>query len=62
MAINNVPKPSTSINNTLKVSIGETWGTILTTWATETRTWQQVSQLINNAARTTSTISNQPKP
>jgi len=32
-----------------KASIGETWATISTTYATETRTWLAVSQLFTNA-------------
>lgn len=36
--------------NTAKASIGETWGSIQTSWATETRTWQRVSQLFTNVA------------
>lgn len=50
MPITNQSKPTTSITNTSKVSIGETWATIDTTWATEVRTWLAVSQLITNSA------------
>lgn len=50
------------MTNQTKVSIGETWGTITTSWASETRTWEQVSQLLSNSARTSSTITNQAKP
>ena len=34
--------------NIAKVSVGETWATIETTWATETRDWLAVSQLMTN--------------
>lgn len=62
MSITNTSKPTTTIANTSKVSIGETWGSIITTWATETRTWLAVSQLITNEARQSSTITNVAKP
>ena len=38
------------MTNTSKVSVGETWGTIESTWAAETRTWLAVSQLFSNIA------------
>lgn len=49
----NTSKPTTSIGNSSKISIGETWGSILTTWASETRTWLAVSQLISNVSKVT---------
>lgn len=52
MTITNQAKPSPSVSNVSKVSIGETWTTITTTWATEIRTWLAVSQLITNVVRT----------
>lgn len=62
MPITNQSKPTTSITNTSKVSIGETWATIDTTWATEIRTWLAVSQLITNGTRQSSSITNVAKP
>lgn len=50
------------MTNTSKVSIGETWGTIATTWATETQTWLSASQLIDNATKPTTSITNESKP
>lgn len=41
---------------------GETWGTIASTWATETRTWLAVSQLIANNAKPVTSLSNLSKP
>lgn len=38
------------MTNSAKASIGETWGTIASTWATETRDWQSASQLISNVS------------
>jgi hypothetical protein len=38
------------MTNTSKVSVGETWNTISTSWNTETRTWLAASQLITNTA------------
>lgn len=60
--MNNEAKPSTTLNNSPKISIGETWATIDTTWASETRTWLAVSQLLSNSSKVSSTISNQAKP
>ena len=50
------------MTNQAKASIGATWATIATTWASETETWDGASQLINNYARTSSSIVNQSKP
>lgn len=38
------------MTNSAKTSIGETWGTITTSWATETRDWVSASQLIANVS------------
>jgi hypothetical protein len=54
----NVSKPTTSYSNSTKVSIGETWGSIPTTWETETRTWLEASQLIDNVTKQSSSITN----
>jgi hypothetical protein len=62
MSITNTTKPTTSLVNASKVSIGETWGGIQSTWATESRTWLAVSQLINNSAKPVTSITNQSKP
>ena len=37
------------MTNSSKVSQGETWGSIATTWVAETRSWIAVSQLITNS-------------
>ena len=50
------------ITNASKASIGETWGTIATTWATETRTWLAVSQLVDNTAKPSTSLTNVAKP
>jgi len=36
------------MTNTSKVSFAELWSTITTTWASETRTWLDMSSLIDN--------------
>ena len=51
MALVNQSKPSTSYTNASKVSSGETWATITTTWASETRDWEEVSQLLTNTTK-----------
>lgn len=50
------------MTNQAKASIGATWDTITTSWATETQTWEEASQLITNNARTSSSIVNFDKP
>ena len=50
------------MTNTSKVSVGETWDTITSSWTTETRTWLAVSQLISNNSKPTTSITNQNKP
>jgi hypothetical protein len=62
MSIINISKPTTSLSNQNKVSVGETWTSILTSWTTETRTWQAVSQLITDMTRQSSSITNVAKP
>ena len=39
------------MTNSAKASIGETWGSITATYADETRTWEEASQLISNSAK-----------
>lgn len=48
MALTNTAKPSTSFDNTDRVAFAELWSTILTTWATETKTWQECVSLFTN--------------
>lgn len=50
------------MTNSTKASIGETWGTNPYTYAQETRTWLEASQLIGNVAKPTTSITNQNKP
>ena len=49
-------------SNVSKVSIGETWGGIETTWAAETDTWLAASQIIGNTSKPTTSITNTVKP
>lgn len=50
------------MTNASKASIGETWGTIASTWGNETRDWQTASQLITNKAKQSSSMTNIAKP
>lgn len=50
------------ITNASKASIGETWGTIASTWGNETRDWQTASQLITNKTKQSSSMTNIAKP
>jgi hypothetical protein len=62
MSITNTSKPTTSLSNVSKPFGGETWASILTTWATETQTWIEVSQIIDNISKPTTSITNIAKP
>lgn len=50
------------MTNVDKVSFAELWSTITTSWASETRTWLDVSSLIDNVSKPTTTITNISKP
>lgn len=50
------------MTNASKASIGTTWDTWTTPWDDETRTWDELSQLLENEARTVTSITNYPKP
>lgn len=62
MALTNVSKPTTVFGNIAKPSFAELWSTITTTWASETRTWEECASLISNVSRQSSSISNVSKP
>jgi hypothetical protein len=62
MSITNTSKPTTAIVNLTKVLDYETWDTILTTWATETRAWDDTRSLIDNTTRPSVSITNLSKP
>lgn len=46
----NQDKPTTGIVNATAPNQGETWDSIISTWATETNTWREVSQLMSNVS------------
>lgn len=48
--------------NQTKINIGETWASITTTYATETRAWSDFASLIDNLTKISSSITNQSKP
>ena len=48
MSIINQNKPNTSLTNISRISIGESWSSITTTYASETRTWADMASLIDN--------------
>jgi len=58
----NEAKPTTTLTNSSKVSFGELWSTILTTYASETRTWGATASLFTNSAKQSSSIINISKP
>jgi len=58
----NQDKPSTSLVNTDRIQIGETWASIPTTWASEVRQWQELQSLITNSTRISSSMTNAVKP
>jgi hypothetical protein len=62
MSIVNVSKPTTTLTNSTKINIGETWGTDLNTWAAESRTWADTISVIDNISRVSSSFTNIAKP
>ena len=50
------------MTNVDKVSFAELWSTITTTWATETRTWDECISLFDNSSKPTTAITNVSKP
>jgi len=59
----NISKPSSSTySNTGKPAFAELWSTITTTWATETRTWQDMASIMDNTTKQSSSIVNTAKP
>ena len=46
----NTAKPTTVLANSTKASFGETWETISSTWASETRFWEDLASNFNNVA------------
>jgi hypothetical protein len=62
MALTNTTKPSTTFTNASKASDAELWSTIATTWASETRTWDQCISLFDNTGKPTTAFTNTAKP
>ena len=60
--ITNVAKPSSSLTNSAKVVGYETWASITTTYASETRTWAETGTIFTNALRPSSSLTNIAKP
>ena len=58
----NIPKVSSSIANTTRVSSGEIWSTWITPWGQETRTWAELASLMENGTRISSNMTNVAKP
>jgi len=61
MAITNTPKQSSSLTNSARIAGYETWATIATTWASETRTWLAMGTLFTNTTRQSSSMTNTAK-
>lgn len=61
-AIVNVSKPTTAFVNVTSARGGETWASILTTWASETRMWGQCASFLTDVSKPTSTMTNVAKP
>ena len=62
MSITNETKPTTSLTNSTRINIGETWGSDLNTWAAELRTWAATISIITNSTRISSSMTNIAKP
>lgn len=48
--MDNTAKPTGSVNNTTKASNAELWSSITSTWAAETRYWDELFSLIDNVS------------
>jgi len=58
----NTSKPTTTITNTARVSFGELWSTITTSWSSEVRDWLTTGSLFTNTTKQSSSITNSSKP
>ena len=58
----NQSKPTTSVTNPDKVVQYDTFGTLTTTFDTETRTFDQMATTCTNGTRPTTSITNTNKP
>lgn len=47
--ITNASKPTTTLANADRIASFETWATIPTTWASETRVWFETSSVMTNS-------------
>ena len=50
MSLINTSKPTTALTNATKASFAELWSTITSTWASETRYWEDLVSVMNNTA------------
>jgi len=62
MSITNETKPTTSLTNSTRINIGETWGSDLNQWQNESRTWDATISIIVNSSKQSSSITNLAKP
>ena len=62
MSIVNISKPSSSISNSSKINIGETWDSNDNQWQNEARTWDSTVSIISNSTRTSSSMTNLARP
>ena len=62
MSITNISKPTTTLANSTKINIGEVWNTDSFTWATESRTWDDMQSLIDNITKNSSSLTNIARP
>ena len=62
MAITNQSKPTTTLTNSTKINIGETWASDLNQWQNESRTWNDMQSLIDNITKISSSFANVARP
>lgn len=60
--ITNASKPTTTLANAAKAISYESWDTIITTWASETRTWDEMLSNWDSFAKPSTSLSNVAKP
>lgn len=62
MPIANTAKPTTSLTNIARVAFGVTWDAWTVSWATETRTWDELRSNIDSQSKPTATMTNLARP
>jgi hypothetical protein len=58
----NTNKPTTSVTNNAKPFNGVAWDTWTVAWEDETRTWDELAEIMQNTSKPSSSITNSNRP